>query len=291
MCCRRVAAAWLALGLLSSSAALAAPGDDEIAGSWVLAVSAQVDDEASNAFGAAFDWAFAARSWASFSLANTRSPRDRADVTARTLSAGIDHRFGRLGASVRVQQWGEPGEIESLDWQPSLYIRGERLTWSALYEQRDIDITLAATGPRGNVFERTAGLSATGVGMRVSLRFGEAGRFYALAKRYDYSRDLTVLPRIDRLNRLGASTLTLAGSFLDAEMSLGLEWSLGRKLLDVGYRRDRSAVDRSELETLDLGVLLPVAPRLDLEFDLGRSVSPTLESSTFAGVLILFYGG
>jgi hypothetical protein len=290
--CRLLRAAlWAACLTLSvPSESLAADADD-LAGSWVLALSGEGDQQASSAFGAAFDWALAAETWASFSAARSRSPRERADVTARTLSAGIDHQFGALGATLRVEQWGDPGEVESFDVQPAVYLRSERLTATLLYEQRDVDIMFTVTGPLGRTIARTASLRATGVGARLSAALGTERRLTVSAKRYDYSRDLSALPRIEVLNLLGASALTLTDSFLDRDLSVGLEWGFGEKLLDLSYRRDRSAVDRTQLETLDVGVLFPLAPRLDLEIDVGRGVSQTLESSTFAGVLLLVYGG
>ena len=60
---------------------------------------------------------------------------------------------------------------------------------------------------------------------------------------------------------------------------------------NLGFGRNRSAVDRSEFEFVTGSFLFPLTYRMDLELSLGRSRSELFESSTYGGVMLIFYGG
>ena len=96
-------------------------------------------------------------------------------------------------------------------------------------------------------------------------------RVYGSAREWDYSRTLAILPRLDAFNLLSSSTLTLANSFLENDRRLGFEWRAGRNLINLSFGCSRSAVDRSELESINASILFPISYRMDLEFNLGRS--------------------
>jgi hypothetical protein len=205
--------------------------------------------------------------------------------------AGVDHRFGWLGLTFEAEQWGDSSTLQSDDLSGSLYVQGDRFRLAYERVERDIDIEFTFTGLLGRPVSRTVGLDARGDGM--SLRVDLVGRWraYGAYLEYDYSRDLTVLPRIDALNLLSASVLTLANSFIDEERTLGLEWEGRRAILNVGYARDRSAVDGTELESLDAAVLFGVAPRVDFELNIGKSRSDLAADGWYGGLLVLIYGG
>jgi hypothetical protein len=107
---------------------------------------------------------------------------------------------------------------------------------------------------------------------------------------HDYDRDLNVLPRIESLNLLSSSTLTLANSFLDYQRYVAVERELGRTLLNMRITTDRSALDCSEFETAEAGVLFPIGNRVDLEVNLGNGRSEFFDAGWYGGLLLLVYG-
>jgi hypothetical protein len=257
---------------------------------WVIGLGGQLDQESSNSLRATFNWGAAERTWLSFSAGRSRSPGDRADVAADTLSAGVDHRFGLLGVVFEAEQWGDAEALESRDVRGAVYLQRERWRIALEYEHRAIDIPFTVAGPLGRTVERTAALSADGLGLTARLQPARRWQLFFSAREYDYTRDLALLPRIDRLNLLSASTLTLANSFIDHERMLGFEREIGNSLVNFSVTRDRSAVDGSEFRGLDAGFLFPISKRMDLELNLGRGDSDLFDSGVYGGVLLLIYG-
>jgi hypothetical protein len=100
---------------------------------------------------------------------------------------------------------------------------------------------------------------------------------------------LNAIPRIESLNLLSASTLTLANSFVDQDRWLGVERRFGRVALNVRYATDISAIDDSEFETFDAGVLFPIGRRADLEFSIGHGRSEFFETGLYGGLFFLIY--
>ena len=265
--------------------------DDTAPGSpWALGVAGQVDDGSSNSFLTTFNWGVAQSTWLSFSAGRSRSPVERADVSAETLVAGLDHRFGLVGVTFQMERWGDSDALESADWRGSFYIQGQRLRIALEHEQRDIDIPFTLTGPLGGTVQRTAQLSADSLGMSMRVQPAERWHLYFTAAEHDYERDLALLPRVDRLNLLSTSTLTLANSFIDHERSLGFEREFGRSVLNVSFTSDRSAIDGSKFETVNAGVLFPISRRMDLEVNLGSGRSDLLDAGLYGGLLLLIYG-
>ena len=105
--------------------------------------------------------------------------------------------------------------------------------------------------PRRSTYRPTASPST-----RVSPLAKHWQLYFGLAE-HDYERNLNVLPRIDSLNLLSTSTLTLANGFLDHERSVAVERELGRVLLNVRVATDRSAIDDSKFETRRGGGAVP----------------------------------
>lgn len=284
-----LAGLWLAA--LGTARAQEGP-DSDSARPWVLGLAAERDDDQSTSLLASFNWSVADDTWLTFAAGRAHSPSDRADVTARVLVAGIDHRFGRLGFRVEAERWGDPEALESTDLTGALYVQGERFRLAYERVERDVGIEVAElTRDFDRALSRTVGVDARGDGLRFRIDLADRWRAYGGYLEYDYSRDLSVLPRIDALNLLSASTLTLAGSFVDEDRRLGLEWETRRAIVNFVYARDRSAVDRSELESLDAAVLWPLAPRIDIEVNVGKSESSLAPDGWYGGILLLIYGG
>jgi len=258
---------------------------------WAIGIGAQMDAEGSSSTVASFDIAATESTWLRASGALGNSPNDRGDIKTRTLSAGIDQSFGSFGLTLDLQRWGDPDLVESDDVKGSVYFRGDVFTATLLAEHRELDVTFSITGPGGDFFSRTVGFSGDGWGLRVSAKPNEKWRFFAGGRKYDYSVNLAALPRIQIVDFLFSSTLTLANSLLDYEVSAGFERSFGDRSLSLTIARDRSAVDRTFLKSLDIGFLFPVGKRVDLEFSLGASDSQDFGSETFAGIYLFFYGG
>ncbi len=264
---------------------------DEISNPWVLGVSTQFDDTNSQSLLATFDWGVNSSNWLGFAWGESRSPGTRADLEAEALSARLDHRFGVVGFTVEAERWGDSSALESSDYSGSVYFRTERFRLALEQERRDIEIHFTLPGLADRPLRRTANADADGTSLSLQYWPTERLQLYALARRYDYSRNLAVVPRIDALNLLSTSALTLANSLVDEESLFGFQLVLGQRLLDVGYGHDRSAVDRSELESINFSFLLPVSRRADLQIDVGRSNSDVFGAGLYGGLLFMFHGG
>ena len=233
--------------------------------------ASQVDEDSNESLLVNLNWGVTPRTWLSFSAGRSSSPADRADVSADTLVAAVDHRFDAVGVTFEVEDWGDSGVLETQDLRASVYVARERFRVGVGFEDRDIEIPFTLAGPFGGTLRRTARLSADGLALDVRVEPADAGSCTSAPMEYDYESDLAVLPRIDGLNLLSTSTLTLANSFLDHLRMIGFERELGRTLLHVTFTTDESAVDGSEFETLEAGVLFPVRQRASIS----RSPSAT----------------
>ena len=280
----RLALAWL----VASQALAQSAAARDTSGSWAVGVAGQMDEHRNDSLLATISWGVRPTTWLSFSTGRSRSTDDFADVAAETLVATVDHRFDSVGFILGFERWGDPSALETTDLLGSVYFVRERWRLALAYQDRDIEIPFTLTGPLGNTLHRTAEVSADSY--RVDLRWSVAQnwRLFLGTAEYDYERNLGVLPRIDRLNFLSASTLTLANSFIDDERSLGFESDLGRTLLNVRFATDRSAIDDSKFETVDAALLMPIGVRMDLEVNFGRGRSE-FGSGSYAGLMLLIY--
>jgi hypothetical protein len=259
---------------------------------WAIGIGAQADDESNDSALASLNWGVSERTWLAFAAGRSRSPERGADIAADDLSAGLEHRFGLVGVAFDVERWGDSDALESTDFGASIYLQNERLRLGLRRERRAVDIHFTLTGPLGGAVQRTVGVDANGTELNLRVQVGERWQLHARAITYDYSRNLAVLPRIEQLNLLSASALTLANSLVDERAGLGVEWQTRKgQVLTLNHHRDRSAVDGGQLETFDVAFLFPVARRLDLEINLGHGRSDLLGSGLYGGFLLLIYGG
>lgn len=263
---------------------------DDVRGAWMLGLGAQVDEDDADSVLGTLDFGVGASTWLTLAAGRSSSPADRADVEADALLIGVDHRFDTLGFTFEAERWGDSDTLETRDLEASIYFDRERWRVSLGYETRDIEIPFTLTGPLGGTLRRTAEVAADSVSIDARVTVGEAWRLYFGLAEHDYERDLHVLPRIQSLNLLSTSTLTLANGFLDHERSLAVERELGRTTLNVRVATDRSAIDGSKLETVEAAVLFPVGARVDLEVNLGRGRSDFFDAGVFGGLTFLLYG-
>ena len=256
-----------------------------------MALGAQGDADGSSSLAGSLDWGVGGNTWLNFGFGAASSPSDRADVETRSFRLGLDHNFGPIGFTVGAEQWGEQDELESKDLDVSLYHRNNSFSIGLLAERRDIDITFTVTSPLLDQVRRTAGLTADGWGLRFSGKPVENWRVFGVARDYRYSRDLTLLPRLQQFDFLASSALTLANSFVETEVLVGVERKIRRVSLSTTYGWDRSAVDASELQSLAVGLLFPLGGRMDIELNVGVSDSDDFGGEGFGGVFLFFYGG
>jgi hypothetical protein len=287
---RPVQALRLGVVLLATCAAPAARAQvDDVRGSWVVGVGADFDAESNNGLLAQVNVGVGRRTWLSFAAARTTA--DRLDLSADTRSAAVDHRFGRLiGVTFGVERWGDPAALESTEWRGSLYIVKPRLRLALEVERRRLDIPFTLTGPFGGTLSRSAALDADGTQLTLAIEPAERWRVHASLAEHDYERGLALIPRIERLNVLSASTLTLANSLVDRERRVGFEREIGAGLFSADLARDESAIDATEFETVSAAWLFPLGRRVDLELELGRGRSDLLEPAVYGGLLFVVYG-
>jgi hypothetical protein len=264
------------------------PPDDR--GAWLLGVGAQFDEEGGESLIGTFNVGVASSTWLTLVGGRSTSPAERADIEADTFVIGVDHRFAKVGFALEAEQWGDPGVLETEDLAGSVYFDRERWRVGFGYEARDIEIPLTLTGPLGGTLTRTVDVADDRYSLDARVGLGERWQLYLGAAEHDYERDLGVLPRIDRLNLLSASTLTLANSFIDHERFIGAEHDFGLTFVNFRYATDRSALDDSEFETYEVAVLLPIGRRVDLEVNVGHGRSEIFDAGLFGGLVFLIYG-
>jgi hypothetical protein len=281
------AARWSLTAVFALGACSAAAQQDSPGSSWVVGVAAELDEDSSDSLLATLSLGVGPRTWLSFAAGRTSA--ERAEVAADTVSAGIDHRFGVVGVSFELERWGDSAALESADRRAALSVQQPKWRVALEHERRDIQIPFTLTGPLGGTLQRTAELNADSFGLSVRVQPADRWHVYASLAEHDYERDLALLPRVERLNLLSASTLTLANSFVDHERSVGFEREIGRGLLDAYVTRDESALDGSRFETVGAGWLFPVG-RVDLQISVGRGRSQLVEPALYGGILILVYG-
>jgi hypothetical protein len=262
----------------------------DVRGAWMLGLGAQVDEDDADAVLGTVYVGVGAATWVTFAAGRSSSPADRADIEADTLVLGLDHRFDAVGFTLEAERWGDSDVLETKDLGGSVYFERERWRIGVGYETRDIEIPFTLTGPLGGTLRRTAEVSASSYSVDARVALGEAWTMYFGLAEHDYERNLRVLPRIQSLNLLSTSTLTLANSFIDHERSLAVDRELGATTLNVRLATDRSAIDDSKLETVEAAVLFPVGGRVDLEVSLGRGRSDFFDAGLFGGLTFLLYG-
>jgi hypothetical protein len=277
-------AAVLASAAAEAQPAAARPG-------WMLGLGAQADEQDGSSVLGTLYVGVSESTWLTFAAGASSAQAGPDDIEADTLALGVDHRFDGVGFTLDAEQWGDPDALETQELGGSIYFDRPRWHLSLRYESRDIEIPLTITGPLGGTLRRTLDVGADGVGVTGHVRLAERWRMYFGLAEYDYERNLNALLRIDNLNWLDASTLPLAGSLLDHERWLAVERTFGNTLLNVRVVSDRSALDGSDLDTLDVAALFPIGRRFDLQVNVGHGRSEFFDAGLYGGLLFLFYGG
>lgn len=275
--------------LVSVDAAAQSADRFDAKGTWMLGLGGQADEHSNQSFLGTFDVGVGRNTWLSFAAGHSSSPADFADIEADTLSIGVDHRFEHVGFRLAYEEWGDSGVLETEDLGGVVYFDRERWRIGVGYETRDIAIPFTFTGPLGRPFEGEVDVEGERYGLDARVALAELWTLYLGMAEYDYSRNLNAIPRIESLNLLSSSTLTLANSFVDQDRSVGIERRFGRAALNVRYGTDVSAIDGSEFETFDAAVLFPLGWRADLEISIGHGRSEFFETGLYGGLFFLIY--
>jgi hypothetical protein len=287
---RQIVASSLAIiAALAAATAVAQPERPDAKGTWLLGLGGQADEHSNQSLLGTFDIGVGRSTWLSLAAGHSSSPADFADIEADTLSIGIDHRFEHVGFRLAYEEWGDSGVLETEDLGVVVYVDRPRWRIGLGYETRDIEIPFTLTGPLGRTFESEVDVDGERYGLDARVALAESWTLYLGMAEYDYSRNLNAIPRIESLNLLSSSTLTLANSFIDHDRSLGVERRFGRVALNVRYATDRSAIDGSEFETFDAAVMFPLGWRADLEINLGHGRSEFFETGLYGGLFFLIY--
>ena len=199
----------------------------------------------------------------------------------------IDHWFKPVGIRGGVSYWGDSDTLESIDWQASLYWRGETAMIGADYEFRDFSVQL----PAFDVFpSREANFDATGIGLSTRFDLGDKVSLGLRGMDYDYSVNLRLTDNRPILDLLSFSRLSLINSLVDyrANATLGIEAGKSRWTLDLG--KWQGEVDGGETTSATIRFLTPLSDRSDIEFGLGVDDSDLYGDVTFFSVYIYFYG-
>jgi hypothetical protein len=256
----------------------------------MLGLGAEVDEDDSDSVLATLYVGVGSSTWLTLVAGQSSSPAERANIEADTLAIGVDHRFEKVGFTLEAERWGDSGALETQDLAGSVYFDRDRWRIGFGFETRDIEIPFTVTGPLGGTLRRTVQLGADTVSIDARVALAEHWQLYLGLAEHDYERNLNVLPRIDSLNLLSTSTLTLANSFLDHERYVAFEREFGRVSLNVRAATDASAIDDTKFDTLEAAVLFSIGSRVDLEINVGNGRSDLFDAGAYGGLLFLIYG-
>ena len=200
----------------------------------------------------------------------------------------LDHFFDPVGVRGGVSYWGDSDTLESIDWQGSVYWRGDKAMIGADYEYRDFSVQL----PAFDVFPaREANFDASGIGLSTRFDLSEDVSVGLRGMDYDYSVDLRLTDNRPILQLLTFSRLSLINSLVDyrANATLNLEAGNSRWQFDVGTFKGE--VDGGKTTSATIRFMTPLGKSNDIEFGLGIDDSDLYGDVTFFSVYIFFYGG
>ena len=200
----------------------------------------------------------------------------------------LDHYFDPMGVRGGVSYWGDSDTLESIDWQGSVYWRGDTAMIGVDYEFRDFSVQL----PAFDVFpSREANFDATGVGLTTRFDVSDTVSVGLRGMDYDYSINLQLTDNRPILQLLTFSRLSLINSLVDyrANASLNLDVGKSRWQFDVGTFKGE--VDGGTTTSATIRYMTPLGQSSDIEFGLGVDDSDLYGDVTFFSVYIFFYGG
>ncbi len=200
----------------------------------------------------------------------------------------LDHYFEPVGVRGGVSYWGDSDTLESIDWQGSLYWRGDGAMIGADYEYRDFSVQL----PAFDTFPgREVSFDATGVGLSTRFDLNETVSLGLRGMDYDYSVNLQLTDNRPILELLTFSRLSLINSLVDYRANATLSVKAGESRWQFDLGTFKGEVDGGETMSATVSFMTPLGESNDIEFGLGVDDSDLYGNVTFFSVYIFFYGG
>lgn len=199
----------------------------------------------------------------------------------------LDHNIGPLGFTLGAGYWGDPDILDSVDLRASLYIKRDRVTLAAEFEQRDFDFII----PPSDFFPgREFAFDADGIGARARFRIGEAFSIAVSAMQYDYSVNFVPNENRDAIRLATVSRLGLINNLIDSRARLGFGYDVGLQRWELDLGTSKGALDRARTRSVTVRFLTPLGRKTDIEFGLGYDDSDRYGSTTLFSVFLYFYG-
>lgn len=277
--------AWLSAVTMIS---LALCAGDARADGYVLGLGFDADSADGRAVTAFGDFGIAKDTWlsATFSANQVDGVFETRETAFADLS--VDHWFDPVGVRFGASYWGNKDILESVDYNASIYFRGESSMLSLNYERREFDFIVLADSP---TLRRTAEFSADGIGLNSRLPLGDRANLHFGAIAYDYSRNIRIQPNIDVLRFLSSSRLSMINSLIDHRVHGGIEFKFGLRSLDLSAGSWQTAVDGGRVDSYSIGYLTPVSDRMDIELRLSYDDSENFGKTTALSAYFYFFGG
>lgn len=200
----------------------------------------------------------------------------------------LDHFFDPVGIRGGVAYWGDSDTVDSIDWQGSVYWRGDKAMISADYEFRDFSVQLPAFN---NFPGREVSFDASGIGLSTRFDLSDTVSLGLSGMDYDYSVDLRLTDNRPILELLSFSRLSLINSLVDYRANVALSLTTGKSRWQFDVGRWQGEVDGGKTTSATVRFMTPLGERNDIEFGLGIDDSDLYGDVTFLSVYIFFYGG
>lgn len=258
------------------------------AAGYVLGVGGEADNADGRAVTAFGDFGVGENTWLSAAAGMSRTESAFGGFEPVFGDLGIDHWFKPLGVRVAAGYWGDSELLDSADVRGAVYYRDENASLSLDYEHRQFDFifrTLLLDEQREVEF------FANGWGMSTRFTMSDNISVFLNGMQYEYSRDISIEPRVDLLNILSFSRLSVMNSLLDYRVSGGFEYRFGLKSVDVAAASWKTAVDQGRVDSYSIGLLMPLTDRTDIELRFGYDTSEVYGEALVLSAYLYYFGG
>jgi hypothetical protein len=258
-----------------------------LADGFVLGAGVEGDSAEGRALAAFGEFGVGERTWLSASAFTAETTGIIEDNETRLFAAGVDHFFDPVGIRLGGGYWGNPDILNSRDVSAAIYLRGAPGSLALEYERRAFQFNLQSELLRG----RTVEFSADGWGASGRLPIGERVSLYAAGMAYEYSRNLRIQQDIDVLAFISRSRLSMINNLIDHRVNAGVEFRFGLQSFDVSIGRWQAAIDGTDVNSVSVGFLTPIADRLDAEFRFSLDQSEVFGDTQALSVYLYYFGG
>jgi hypothetical protein len=254
---------------------------------FVLGAGVEGDSAEGHAFAAFGDFSLGEHTWLSLAATTAETQGIIVDNETRLFNVGLDYFLDPVGVRIGGSYWGNPDILDSRDLNAAVYLRGKRGSVALEYERRNLEFDLQSDLLRG----RTVEFTADGWGMNARLSLGERANLFVGGMVYDYSRNLRIQPDIDALAFISRSRLSMINNLLDHRFNAGVEFRFGLQSIDVTAGRWQAAIDGTDVDSISVGFLTPIADRVDAEFRFSLDDSEIFGETRALSVYFYYFGG